>query len=181
MVELHVFEQSHMTIEGGSAVDELILVRKIEKFLICEVGLLDDRQFDDWINLFTEDGYYWAPASIDQRTPDAEVSLFFDDVPMMRTRFARLRHPRVHSQIPPSRTSHMLSNVSVSKKHGSKLYSAEARFQMLEFRLGYDQRTFGGKYEYDLVLGPDDGIRIAAKKATILNCDDIHLPIAVPF
>ena len=50
MVELHVFEQSHMTIEGGSAMDELILVRKIEKFLICEVGLLDDRQFDDWIN-----------------------------------------------------------------------------------------------------------------------------------
>ena len=54
----HVFEQSYMTIEGGSAMDELILVRKIEKFLICEVGLPDDRQFDDWINLFTEDGYY---------------------------------------------------------------------------------------------------------------------------
>ncbi len=100
---------------------------------------------------------------------------------MMRTRFARLRHPRVHSQIPPSRTSHIISNVVVAPDDADGHYRVSARFQMLEYRPGHEQRTFGGRYNYALVRGTDTGFSIASKKAVIINCDDVHLPIAVPF
>ena len=163
-------------------IKNLLLVREIEEFLFYELGLLDDRQFEDWVKLFTEDGYYWAPASVDQKGPFDSVSLFYDDVEMLGTRFARLRHPRVHSQIPPSRTDHMVSNVVVNcPSEGANVFDVTARFQMLEYRPGNEQRSFGGKYEYALVRAGQAGFRIKSKKAMILNCDDVHLPIAIPF
>jgi hypothetical protein len=52
---------------------------------------------------------------------------------------------------------------------------------MLEYRPGHDQRVFGGFYEYTLQkVGPAD-FCIVSKKAVVLNCDDVHLPIAIPF
>lgn len=159
-----------------------LLLREVEEFLFHELALLDDRRFEDWVELFTEDGYYWAPASLDQENPMESVSLFYDDVGMLKTRFARLRHPRVHSQIPPSRTSHMISNVvAEAPDENPDALNVSARFQMLEYRPAHEQRSFGGRYEYALVRSGQAGFRIASKKATILNCDAVHLPIAVPF
>ena len=165
-----------------ASIKNLLLVREIEEFLFYELALLDDRRFEDWVELFAEDGYYWAPALVDQKSPVDSVSLFYDDVEMLRTRFARLRHPRVHSQIPPSRTSHAVSNVVAAlPSEGSVMLDVTARFQMLEYRPGHEQRAFGGRYEYILTRAGLAGVRIASKKAIILNCDDVHLPIAVPF
>ncbi len=77
---------------------------RIEDFLIREVRLLDERHFEEWRDLFDEDGYYWVPLRPDQSDPASEASLFYDDRQMMRTRFERLRHPRIHAQTPPHRT-----------------------------------------------------------------------------
>lgn len=171
-----------MQTEQDAPITQLLLVREVEEFLSHELALLDDRSFEDWVALFTDDGYYWAPASPDQENPLESVSLFYDDVEMLTTRFARLRHPRVHSQIPPSRTSHMISNVMVGPPNEKpNEFKVSARFQMLEYRPGHEQRTFGGRYEYTLVRSGQTGFQIARKKATILNCDDVHLPIAIPF
>jgi len=78
--------------------------RSIIKFITREVELLDTRRFEEWAELFTEDGFYWAPVSPDQTDPREHVSLFYDDRKAMRTRIARLRHPQIHVQTPPSRT-----------------------------------------------------------------------------
>lgn len=168
--------------ETDASIARLMLVREIEDFFFYEAGLLDDRKFEQWVELFTAAGYYWAPATQGQANPQESVSLFYDDVEMLKTRFARLRHPRVHSQIPPSRTSHLVSNVIIESENiDTGMIEASARFQMLEYRPGYEQRTFGGRYEYVLLRAEKSEFRIAVKKATILNCDDVHLPIALPF
>ena len=155
---------------GDAALAELLVAREVERFLIHEVGLLDDRRFEDWIELFTEDGTYWAPAKLDQDDPWEHVSLFFDDRELMTTRLARLRHPRVYAQIPHSRTSHTIGNVTVEPpKPGADAYDVSARFAMLDYRPGHGQRSFGGRYEYRLVR-EGDSFLIASKKATLLNC-----------
>ena len=167
--------------EGVDPFEALLVVREIEEFLISEVALLDDGRFEDWAALFTEDGHYWAPALPDQASPDDHVSLFFDDRELMATRFARLRHPRVHAQIPPSRTSHMIGNVTVDPPvRAAAGYDVTARFIVLEHRPGVGQSTFGGRYDYRLAR---DGrsFRIRAKKATVLNCDDVMEPLSLPF
>src|SRR5437764_173630 len=84
-----------------------------EQFLIHEARLLDERRFREWMALFTEDGTYWVPAAPDQESPDNHVSLFYDDHQLMKTRIDRLEHPLIHVQTPPSRTVHLVSNVSV--------------------------------------------------------------------
>lgn len=166
--------------ESG-ATAKLVLLREIEEFLIHEAALLDDRRFEEWIALFTDDGYYWAPAKPDQDSPETQVSLFFDDKALMTTRVARLRHPRIHAQTPPSRTSHMVGNITADPVDiEAQRYRVSARFVILEYRPGMDQRSFGGRYDYDLVRA-DGSFRIASKKAALINCDDAMLPVSLPF
>ena len=165
----------------GLAVEKLLLLREVEEFLMHEADLLDERRFEEWTDLFTDDGTYWAPATVDQESPDEHVSLFFDDKALMRTRVERLRHPRIHSQIPPSRTSHMVGNIVVDPPDATAgAYRVRARFRMLEFRPGMEQRTFGGRYDYELVR-EGGSFRIRSKKASLINCDDAMLPISLPF
>ncbi len=61
MAPLHVRRRRRMTEGDSTALAELLLARDVETFLIHEAGLLDDRRFEDWADLFTEDGYYWRP------------------------------------------------------------------------------------------------------------------------
>jgi benzoate/toluate 1,2-dioxygenase beta subunit len=89
-----------------------------EAFLFAEARLLDERRFREWMALFTEDGTYWVPASVDQESPFDQVSLFYDDRDLMKTRIDRLEHPRIHVQTPPSRTAHLIGNVMIDRAAG---------------------------------------------------------------
>ncbi|MGH9034150.1 MAG: aromatic-ring-hydroxylating dioxygenase subunit beta, partial [Acidimicrobiia bacterium] len=37
------------------------LQHEIEQFLYHEANLLDEREFQDWLELFTDDIHYWMP------------------------------------------------------------------------------------------------------------------------
>ena len=39
----------------------LSLIREIEDFLYREADLLDERRYDEWLNLFADDLTYWMP------------------------------------------------------------------------------------------------------------------------
>ena len=40
--------------------------RAVEQFLYRQAEILDEKQADDWLALFTDDGWYWMPAEEDQ-------------------------------------------------------------------------------------------------------------------
>ena len=84
-------------------------LKRVEAFLFNEAKLLDDGRFEEWRALFAEDAYYWVPLRPEQTEPTTESSIICDDIEMMETRIRRLRHPRAHAQIPPSRTVHFVS------------------------------------------------------------------------
>ena len=153
----------------------------IEKFLIREVRLLDERRFEEWMNLFAEDGYYWVPAAPDQDDPYEGVSIFFDDREVMKTRMQRLGHPKIHSQQPASRTCHYVSNIDIEEDHdveGEVL--VRSNFMMLEYRLD-KQTTYGGHCRHLLRLKPDDAFEIAWKRVDLINCDGTLEMLSVPF
>ena len=60
------------TARGIAAGSEISLEtqRAVEQFLFRQAGILDDRAWEDWLNLFTKDGIYWMPASADQTAGD---------------------------------------------------------------------------------------------------------------
>lgn len=164
----------------GTSLPPGVLQHRIADFLFHEARLLDERRFEEWMELFTEDGYYWAPARPDQENPYDESSLFFDDRQLMAVRIRRLRHPRIHVQTPPSRTCHYVTNVMIdAADEAAGAYGVSSCFLMLEYRKD-NQRVFGGRCEHHLVRG-DAGFRIAMKKATLINCDSVFDALAIPF
>ena len=79
-------------------IKKLLLLSKVEKFLIRELALLDDRRFEEWVDLFDDEGFYWAPATLDQINPTDSISLFYDNVEMR----ALLLH--MMKKVPPDPT-----------------------------------------------------------------------------
>ena len=42
----------------------------VERFIYRQAEILDEKQWDDWLALFAEDGHYWMPAEADQTDGD---------------------------------------------------------------------------------------------------------------
>jgi len=150
-----------------------------ELFLFHEGRLLDERRFEEWMELFTEDGHYWVPSTPDQESPYQTASLFFDDRQLMKTRVDRLRHPRIHIQTPPSRTMHMISNVVVDDIGGAATeYRISSSVLMGEYRLDV-QRFFAGR-QYHTLIKHGDSFRIKLKRVNLINCDSAFEAMALP-
>lgn len=149
-------------------------MNEIETFLFHEARLLDERRFEEWSGLFTPEGYYWAPARPDQQDPWSEVSLIYDDREIMRTRIGRLRHPRIHSQLPPSRGVRQVSNIMLDETDAATgEIVVRSVFFMSEHRPTLPQpieRIHAGHVFHR--LRPEDGsFRIVWKKVMLNNCD----------
>ena len=84
-----------------------------------EARLLDEAKFDEWLALFTEDGWYWVPSEPGQASPHDTVSLIYDDRRLLETRVRRLASPRIYSQEPRSRTSRIVANVTIEDAEGA--------------------------------------------------------------
>ncbi|HEU0229134.1 MAG TPA: aromatic-ring-hydroxylating dioxygenase subunit beta, partial [Burkholderiaceae bacterium] len=48
-------------------------------FVHAEARLLDERRFEEWLDLFTEDGRYWMPLTPGQTDPILQGSLMYED------------------------------------------------------------------------------------------------------
>lgn len=155
-------------------------LRALEKFLIHEARLLDERRFEDWLALFTDDAWYWVPLEPGQQSPHDTVSLMYDDRRMLETRIRRLAHPNVHAQEPASRTSHMIANATVEEDGpGAGEITVRSKFHMIEYRRD-KQRIFGGTCLHGLTRD-GDVFRIRWKRVDLVNSDSVHDGISVPF
>lgn len=150
-----------------------------ELFLFEEARLLDERRFRDWMGLFAQDGTYWVPSVPHQQSPFDYASLFFDDRDLMKTRIDRLEHPLIHIQTPPSRTAHIIGNVTVAEadeKTGE--FTLHSTFMMAEYR-DDNQRVFAGRQTHKL-RREGDAFKIVQKRVDLINCDSAFEAMAVP-
>lgn len=86
-----------------------------EEFLAREVLLIDDRRFEEWSELFTDDGLYWVPGDDPDLDPNRQVSIIYDDQARRAARVARLQHRSNWRDDPPGRLMHAVSNVLVDE------------------------------------------------------------------
>jgi benzoate/toluate 1,2-dioxygenase beta subunit len=157
---------------------EALDLNRCDRFLQHEARLLDEGKFDDWLALFTPDGCYWVPSEPDQDNPHDTVSLIYDDRRLLETRVRRLASPRIYSQEPRSRTSRIVSNVSIEDGDNNAC-TVRSKLLMVEYRRGA-QRLFAGTAFHRLVQA-DGLILIASKRVNLLNCDAPLDGIVVPF
>ncbi len=150
-----------------------------EQLLYREARLLDERRYEDWQAMFTEDGRYWLPIVMDEDEPDpaTSISIIYDDAARIDERVYRTLHTPVLDQNPPSRTARMVSNVEVEPE----LDGGEAVVRCVqligELRPGgrgqvglNDQRFFMARCEYRLREVEGEWL-IARKKVVLLNAD----------
>jgi benzoate/toluate 1,2-dioxygenase beta subunit len=154
-------------------------IRAIEEFLFLEARLLDEGRYQDWLDLFTPDTWYWVPIEPGQQSPHDTVSIIYDDRKALETRVRRLLHPAIHAQNPPSRTSRLIGNVVVeTPDDGAGRMVVSSRLQMVEFRRDR-QRLFAATVRHGL-MPAGDAFRIGWKRVELVNSDGMHDGIVVP-
>jgi len=92
-------------------VDELR--ERCEQFLYAEAELLDEGNFEAWVELFSDDGSYWLPIDTARREPRGGLNIVYDDRHRLQDRVARLRSGHAHSEDPTSGTQHLIANIRV--------------------------------------------------------------------
>ena len=139
-------------------------------FVYDEVRMLDEGRYDDWLNLWTDDGIYWMPLDWKQKDEINETSLMYEDQFMLRLRVERLTGARPFSQKPKSRCHHVIQRPYVDKiDNDAGAFLVTTQMHYVETRLD-DQFLLALTAQHELVL-KDDALKIARKRVDILNCD----------
>ena len=136
------------------------------KFVVKEARLLDEKRFDEWYELFADDGHYWVPAVHGQKDPHLENSLAYEDRFLLKLRIERLKSPLAFSQQPPSRCQHLLQNPEVESLKELRI---RTNFIYTETR-GDESQRYAATAWHSLV-SQNDSLKIKLKRVDILNCD----------
>lgn len=144
--------------------------QELARFVRHEARLIDEKRYDEWYALFTEDGRYWVPASPGQPDPVQHNSLAYEDKLLLQLRIERLRSPRAYSQKPASRCLHVLQEPDMEKLDYEKgEFLLRTPFMYTETR-GDDSQRYAAT-AWHMLLFQENEIRIKLKRVDILNCD----------
>jgi 3-phenylpropionate/cinnamic acid dioxygenase small subunit len=139
-------------------------------YIYREARLLDEKRFDLWYDLYTDDARYWMPLTRGQPEGETYTSLFYEDKFLLKVRIDRLRHPNAFSQQQPSFCQHVLQQPAIEEAApASGEYRMRTPFLYVETQLD-SQIVLAGVAHHHLISG-EAGLRIRMKKIELLNCD----------
>jgi 3-phenylpropionate/cinnamic acid dioxygenase small subunit len=140
---------------------------EISELLYEEAAAIDERRFEDWLALYTEDAIYWVPQG-EEDDHVHRVSIAYDDHRRLHERVLRLTSGFAYSQDPPSRTCHVVGNVRVTGEADGAIQVASNQI-VTEVRRNV-QNIYSGRFEHELVLA-EGGYRIRRKTIRLMNSD----------
>lgn len=139
-------------------------------FVVQEAALLDELRFDDWLQLFTEDGHYWMPLAHGQTDPRLHASLMYEDRLLLQVRIARLHGARTFSQQPTSRCHHLLQQpVVTARDDAAGVWTCRTAFHYIESRR--DTQTLYAGWTTHTLVQQGDALRMRLKRVDLVNCD----------
>ncbi len=139
-------------------------------FVYREARLIDEKRFDEWYALFTEDARYWMPLTRGQPEGEMHTSLFYEDRLLLKVRIERLRSPNAFSQQPPSFCQHILQQPAVEEADAAAgRFVVRTPFLYAESQL--DRQQFLAGVAWHHLVSADGELRIRLKKIELLNCD----------
>lgn len=154
--------------KSSGITNEIGTQHAVEQFLYRQSELLDAKLWQQYIDLFADDGHYWMPAAPEQTSGEGVPSIFYEDKNLMRVRMKRVLHPDAWSQRPLWGTSHVVSNVvveSIDAENGD--VTVRSRFHMLELRRD-NTRHFAGSYLHHLTQ-TTDGYLVRLQRVDMVN------------
>ena len=140
-------------------------------FLYREARLLDDEQWDDWLECYDPDAQFWMPAWDDDgklvSDPQREISLIYYPTRQgLEDRVFRIKTERSSATMPDTRTSHNIANVEVEKTEGTRL-TVRFNWHTLSFRYKTVDHFYGTSFYTLDTRGANPLIK--AKKVVLKN------------
>ena len=164
-----------MTTQNGK-IARVLLKYEIEEFLYQEAEILDERRFEEWLGLLTEDVRYFMPirrnvkfGELDREfTREGQDINWFDEGKDTLTRRVNQLLTGIHwAEEPLSRICHTVSNVQVLKATPSVSEPSEVavkcRFMVYRNRVETETDFLVGKRE-ELLRKVDGQWKIAQRK-----------------
>ena len=144
--------------------------RELIDFVVREARLLDDRRYEEWNALFTDDAIYWVPLVPGQPEGLDHTSHLYEDKLLRELRIERLKSPRAFSQQPASRCHHLLQ-VPVVEQFDAEAHRFVVRtvFQYTESQ-GDEMNSFVGVCWHRLVV-EGGALQIRQKRVDLINSD----------
>jgi len=139
-------------------------------FVIHEARLIDQHRFEEWLNLYTEDAYYWMPLEWGQTDPRLTSSLMYEDKLLLKIRVERLKGNRTFSQKPKSRCHHVLQTPQIDSRDDAKgEYVTWTPMHYIETRFD-DQQLYAAWATHTLAM-VDGALKIRLKRVDLVNCE----------
>ena len=148
-------------VEAGASMQQ-----SVEEFLFYQAELLDGQHWQAYVDLFREDGIYWAPVTKEQTEWLDSPSIFAEDKNMLQVRLERITHPNAWSQAAEWALSHMVGSVVIESASETEVQT-RSRFQVMELRRD-NIRHFGGTYRHTLIREGKDW-KIKLQRVDIVN------------
>ena len=148
------------------------ILKKIEELIFLEADLLDRKQWQIWLDLYTSDCVIWIPTwdTEESLVEDPEFSvnmMYLVGKPALEARVHRITSVDAYASLPLSRTMHTVTNIRLIEETSNYLeVSAKWTVLCLDPRRGKIWR--GGWYDY-LLKKNQDKLNIKSKKITLLE------------
>jgi 3-phenylpropionate/cinnamic acid dioxygenase small subunit len=113
------------------------LVREVEQFLFHEALLLDEGRYQDWLELLTDDIWYFCPLiefvdGVEPTVVERGGHYFDETIQSLRNRCQWLTSPHTHVEHPPSLKRRLISNVQVQELDDG--LAAQSNFMLWQIR-----------------------------------------------
>lgn len=160
-------------------------LRAVEAFLYKEARLLDESRFTDWLALYDQNAWYWAP--VDPATPPGArglaAALIDEDRTQMEARIGRFELPNAYSEQPMTRASRHVSNIAILED-GADGIVVFSKLMMHVFRLRNVGRSEHRDYAASVRHGlspVDEEFLIRWKRVDLVDAEDAHTLMSLPF
>lgn len=136
---------------NGASLEQL---RSIEDFLYLEADLLDERRYEEWLDLLDSDLEYTMPLrqNVHSSEPGREFTnpgedmLWFDEgKDTLTKRVQQLRTGQHWAEEPFSRVSHLVTNIRVVGTDENGLVEVSSRFVVHRNRVATESDTLIGR------------------------------------
>lgn len=162
----------HVRIDGG------ISLRDAEEFIWREAEVLDQADYEAWLKLWVDGGFYVIPLKPDEDDFKGTLNIAYDDAHMRRMRVERLQGGFAISATPAARTVRLVSRL-VPIDVRKDFIRVRSAMHLTEDKFGR-QRTFVANVEHCLERRGGD-LFIHDKVVRLINADGVLTSISYLF
>ncbi len=156
------------------------LFAEASRLIAREGWLLDQKRWDDWLELYLPDAEYWLPCYLDDGSltsdPDSQVSLiYYRSRAGLEDRVFRIRTDQSLASTPLPRTSHLVNVGDVAERDDGDI-EVGSSWASFSHRLEQQYHFFGSQTHVLRRTGSE--LKIAKRYIVVMN-DRIPCPLDV--